>query len=262
MAKDTAWVIKTVKSMLNVTMEHGHTPEEAASASAMVTSLVLKYNLDLEKIAAETDGQQREYVKIEVIIPEKSANWRWRTSIYGDVARNNPCRYIINSGNKNNGWIIGYQENIDVAVYLAHHLVTQVALMAKEGWNQEEYKERYDRKDWILSFCKGATQTISIRLNEAKALFLTSGGNSTSYDTNVSTDESPMPVEEGSNPAMALIVRTESDLRDATDKFFGVNSVRKTKRAPSKTNTVLTGAYIEGQKAGRMVPFTKALPGA
>jgi len=238
----TRSVLTRVKKLLNLTVERGATPEEAASAAAKAQALLFEHNLKLADV--EGVGEESEYVLGEIDLNVRGKfHVNWHRRLLTAIARYNFCRMIVlSSGTKGSGKkgapeqcvIVGRPHNIEFVIWLYRSVSTQIADMSKVAMRR--YCEETlpgPQGAWTREFCYGAVVTIANRLWAQRERDKAASAKST-----------------------ALVRVSDVKLQDAFNRYFPPEG-----RAKASTESMKDyGGYIHGKEAGKSVSLGRPLP--
>lgn len=196
--------------------------EEAATASAMIQKLILRYNLDISKVKKKEDKPD---ITIKTIKIKYSKNESlWIQQLYTVVATNMLGKAIINNQSyaKDMGHlsisIIASELNTELIIYTTDQLYNKILLMRSTAYKQR-VKEmgKFNRNAYYRAYCVAVVAMISIKMREQKEQFKKEGGTSLM----VINDEliNSKVQEEYSGGIKSGRVARVSDVRGASDGY-------------------------------------------
>ncbi len=211
---------KTVESIIEkiqkcLALAGSSNPHEAAAAAAKAEELLLKHNIEMAQVEKAGSVDAQPYIRSEFPAGGASAEFSWRETLMGAVARHSLCKPLIRR--RDHGLIlIGKEVNIEAARYLYFYLADQVVRLSKEGWKEDGRYESVLRSTrdgwgsmtswappvygtWIRHFADGAVTAISQKLGQSQAA-----------------------LEAGSADTRALVVSVTRELDDATTRYHPV----------------------------------------
>lgn len=152
-------------------------PNEAALAASRAQELLFKYKIDMSRVEKTAKG----VVGLkEFHLAEKRGhrNQHWRLVLLDGVCKNNWCRVVVHGhGCDRYTTIIGRKEDIQVVEYLHVYLSRTIDELARQFY--QDWKASHpgighhdygflDPFRSYLSFCNGATDTVTARLAEQR----------------------------------------------------------------------------------------------
>lgn len=222
-------ILLKIKKLMNMTVERGATPEEAANAAAKAQTLLMEYNLTMAEVSSHSDEKGEKVDKnIYDMTDGKDQSLHWRRSLLNVVTRYNFCKLITNiDGLDRRTAIIGKKSNVEVAIYIYEHVQREIHKMAKAY----QRLQTANKSMFYTSFCLGAVNTITQRLK---------------------ANEETMTA---ANPkANALVVVNTQQLSTVTKQYFPI--LGKGRAMPSVKRA---DGYELGQREAKNIALNKGL---
>lgn len=118
-------IVDRIRKLIALAKDRGASEEEAASAMAKASELMLRYNID--SIGEKEDS-------IEFVASRRSAilDQKWHFLLAGTVASLFNCRAIYTDLVVTHSFV-GRQENVEAAAEMFEYLVEQVEIVYKQG---------------------------------------------------------------------------------------------------------------------------------
>jgi hypothetical protein len=202
---------------------------EAEVAAVKIQEILLKYNLDREKISAE----KRKYVMKDLKVADYSGGTegKWIRMLLVGLTTYNFCELIITiTGVRNYDKyrILGTEENTETVIYLFEQLRVKIIELSKESWKGYQGIEKHNT--YLRGFLMGAAMAIRNRLHNE-------------WEKAQKTSES----------TTALILSNKSDLMEFRNSIF--TNVKTT--GYSSTSSI--DGHYAGVKAGKTINIHKGI---
>lgn len=246
---------RRINALMNLSLDKGATPAEAATAAARANALLLKYNLDLARVRAQPRAE--EYVNVLVnLAVNKGPYVRAHRTLLHNLARFNFCKMIY-LAKSNRAYIVGAKHNVETVRHLYDLMARELHRMADAAWPESDSKldaewsrrsVAHARITYTASYLEGANLTIQARLQEQRTK-ATETPTQPADKPNGQNDETAVGEAE---QVRALIVLTDAALTEAVNRFHG-----ETKTTKWRTAARDYGAYRQGQKDAHKLPITK-----
>lgn len=220
-------ILAKIKKLLNLTVDRGATPDEAASAAAKAQALLFEHNLSMSQVNTHElpNGKAEEIENIEMEIEGGSGAIRWKRSLLHAIARHNFCRAVSLTGTSDVS-VIGKRSNVVVVEYMSEYLEKEISRLATNA-----AKDIVGSKvSFVSSFSIGAVVTIAERLKRQEE----ESGRANAAST-------------------ALVVQTKDALDKALKRFFPHTRMSRGSRISHAEG------FEAGKKAGRSIGLHKAV---
>lgn len=146
--------------------------EEAETATAMATKLLIKYNLDLSKIDLKTEAEKKASIIKDYHHlggEQKRHESEWVAKLYMQIAKYNLCR-AFSAGERNSGvnynpgyvLIIGEPQNIELVKFIVGQVVYQIRRLEPLAW--KSYYGIEKRNAFRRGFFDGAAIGVGTKL--------------------------------------------------------------------------------------------------
>lgn len=144
--------------------------EQVETAAHQLQKLLMKHNLDLDQVKAQSIASKVnvsiEAVWINTEEKTKHSESAWIQKLYMSVARNNLCKVLWTSGQYMVN-IVGHSHNVALVNYICDQLIDKIRITEKLAWkhyfNQPSAYEK--RGTFRRGFLEGATYGIGSRLD-------------------------------------------------------------------------------------------------
>ena len=205
---------------------------EAEVAAAKIQEILIKYNLDKEKVA----GNQNKYVMLRLKSSDYTSKTegKWVRMLLSGIATYNFCEVVVMSGgylDSSEFCLIGTEDNVKMVEFIFNQLRVRIFELSKEAWKR--YYSIEKRNTYLRGFLMGAA--IGIR-NKLQAEW--------------------EKAQKSSESTTALIVTNKA----ALDEFK--HSVFKNLKSKGYSSSSSIDGYLDGKKAGRSIDIHKAIKGA
>lgn len=269
MADDS--IIQKIQKLLNMTVENGCTPAEAAHAAAKATEFMQRHGLSLFDVEAKTYGEQ-------VTQEHRDLEWErlpsWVYSMAGAVARPNGCDYVVSQRREQrrdaHGWAV-YRNSRPVIVttnrlkFIGHTTDVKVVAylydtLSKALWVQSAKDcKRIGRSGASLAkarwdFMRGAASAIEERLEEENRKTEQLGQIVPVHDDGRGV-EGTAPVSGQVYGAMVLV-------KDKAVKDYMAKEFPHVKTVSRGTSRYDQDAVRSGYAAGKAIPIRKGVEGS
>lgn len=233
---------------------------EAEAAACMIQKLLLKYNLNLKDEGEAPSGQDAIFTHENHRLSRMVANGQWLRALRGTVCKYTFCLSISSASASLSYEIYGKPDNVSTAVWLIDYLsqyFSQSSMLryARYSWGclsngRMPVGHKSFRHDYLAGCVKGLEenfkQNCESRYDEA----------SLDKKRHRKDNDSISPGVETST-AMALVIRTQSNLRDYVTHCKG----KSIPKATIDIETSCETAEILGQKDGREISLLKQISG-
>lgn len=153
-------IISRIRKLLNLTIERGATPDEAATAAAKVQALLTEYNLEMADVAQQETVNEIGTDTQTVSNGNRSPYTKPFANLLYILSKYNFCQSIYN--NDGRSVIFGKPHNIAAVKYLYSHLSRVLLAEAKRQYKEQSRLET--PQSWNTSFIQGANYEIALRL--------------------------------------------------------------------------------------------------
>lgn len=156
-------VMFKIKALLNMTVQHGCTQEEANTAMEKAQALMLQHNLDIRDI--QTGEVKDESGKIGMI--EKDAErLLWKGNLLHIISKNMMCK-VVRNAQKNKYYLFGTKANVETVVEMHNWIILQLEQMAlRDFTTYRNQGGQTQGKSWKVSYFYGAINSINKRLSK------------------------------------------------------------------------------------------------
>ena len=136
---------------------------EAENAAARIQDLLMKHNLDLEKVKDTTIRNRAEFFNGWVELGDKQDKREsfWVPQLYRAIANNNLCKAYADNDSI---LILGRKEQVELVLYISEQMVAKVRIAEKYAWQEYEGEEK--RGTFRRGFFMGASVGIGNRLHK------------------------------------------------------------------------------------------------
>jgi len=202
---------------------------EAEVAATKIQELLLKYNIDRNRISSE----ERKYVSkyLRVIELTSKNEGQWVRALLSSIATYNFCELVLISSSVlsySEFCIIGTQENVDVVEFLFEQLRIRIRELSAISWKQYTGIEK--RNTYLRGFLMGASLSIRNRLHDEWE-----------------------KAQKSSQSTTALILSNKSSLEAYKNSIFG----KLNKKGYSSASSI--DGYFDGKKVGKEMNIHKGL---
>ncbi|KKN01343.1 hypothetical protein LCGC14_1128690 [marine sediment metagenome] len=157
-----------IRALLRLANDAGATEAEASLAMERAHALLLKHNLDMATVEADTGDEVMSVVDEEF---DYRYSDRWRASLTNLVAKHNYCKVLVTA--KTAVQVMGRPHNVSATKEMARWLMGQVADITRERWGIEAnvLVQTGDTReqDWKDGFAFGLINRLGERLAEQRA---------------------------------------------------------------------------------------------
>jgi hypothetical protein len=144
---------------------------EASNATAKLSELLFKYNLELADLTSTDDGLiDTSYITEHFATSNSKRAINWKRVLVFRVARYNFCRALTYTSSSKMA-IVGQKHNIEFVKWLCNKLFDELPRLAEIGWlyyqlecNANGVKPELHGKSWKNDFLHGACNVIQDRL--------------------------------------------------------------------------------------------------
>ncbi len=165
-------VMFKIKSLLNMTVEHGCTPDEAATALEKAQALMFQNNVDIRDV--NTGEVKDESGKIGMV--EKEYDSVWKTILLNNIANCSMCR-VVRKPSKKTFYLFGTKANVEMVLEMYNWIVLQLESMSLKDFNSYKRSGGYvNGKSWKNTYFIHAVRAIYARLKPQYDKFAGSTG--------------------------------------------------------------------------------------
>lgn len=138
---------------------------EAEAFGAKVQEILMKYNLDMDKVQAGSIQQRAQFFDgwIDLSGKQDKRESFWVPKLYSAIADNNLCR---TSCDNDSIYILGRKDQVELVLYICDQMIAKVRIA--EGYAWKEYNGDEKRGTFRRGFFNGATHGIRGRLKMEK----------------------------------------------------------------------------------------------
>lgn len=204
---------------------------EAEVAAAKIQEILLKYNLDREKIT----GEKSKYVMVVLKVSDYSyrTEGKWIRMLLSGIAIYNLCEVVIRSyGSSEDSeyCLIGTEDNTEIVVYLFNQLRTRISDLSKEAWKRYYGPEK--KNTYLRGFLMGAAIGIRNKLQEEWE-----------------------KAQKENQSTTALIKSNAAELTDYKHSVF------KNLKSKGYSSSSSIDGYLTGKKVGKSINIHKGIEG-
>lgn len=219
---------ETIKNLFNKTTENGCTEAEAASAAAKANELLLKYNLELERIIGLSDSE----IEKEMNVSFSQGRLEWDKYLTICVAKHNLCAILRKTFS--GAVLTDYCQDACVGIYIFGRATNVRATEMMLDWIREqmflifaEEKKKYVKlpSKYKNSFMYGMGRRIDERLKESRETF------------------------EIEDESKAMVLRVDKEARDF------MKTLMEVKKGSAGKTWINQEGFSRGMKAGDNVSF-------
>lgn len=169
-------VMFKIKSLLNMTVQHGCTQEEANTAMEKAQSLMLQHNLDIRDIQT---GESKTEESDKIGMVDKPTDFHmWKAILLNVIAKNMMC-YVVRSPQKRMCHLFGTRTNVEIVNQMHDWICLQLDQMSIRDF--QIYRSQGGTNHglaWKTSYFNTAVNVIGKRLEKPFTEFANGTGTS------------------------------------------------------------------------------------
>jgi hypothetical protein len=257
-------IMRQIIALMQIKEGSGATQAEIENASARVTELLLKYNLEMSMIEAKQEEKDQKKKVTQDIHDlntwQSKTDGNWVISLFNTISYYNMCRVVhIRTTrmlyDQGKIMIIGRSYNIEIVYYTVQQLIGKINSSRRRAWAIYQGLEKANT--FKRGFCIGAVNGISVRLGLQRRAMEEEELRKRSEEARNNTGDRDAKGNLINGLMLTnMLEKSEKENQELFDELFHPDDLRKPRKKPDLKSQ---DGLIEGYKAGRNMEINKGI---